>query len=404
MSAASDPSSSPASLQAELAALREEIKWLHAERIEKAAHQVLLERYHQSQVRFRTVFENSPLGHKIIDADLRIRQANPALAQMLGLGSPHELEGRRILEFAHPQHQADWNELQQRLWTHKLPSFSLETRLVRPDGTSFWCQVTSVVFHDEAGQLGYTTLEDISARKQAEADLKRLYDAQETVTHLIAHDLKAPLANIQMIVDVLQGDEQLLATYPAGVQQETRAFLTLIERSCTEANALLRDVLYLGELDAKHLEKERTNLQAFLEARLLMYQVAAQRKGIALRLELPPKVLYAPLHPDKFARVLDNLLSNALKFTPAGEFITVTLHEQAGRVQLSVRDTGVGIPEELQPYLFDKFSDAARLGLYGDTTTGLGLFITKQIVELHGGKIWVESREQQGTTFHIELR
>ena len=167
MSAASD-SSSLASLQVELETLRAEVKSLHAERVEKAAHQVLHERYQQSQVRFRTVFENSPLGHKIIDANLRIRQANWALAQMLGLGSPHELEGRRILEFAHPQHYADGNELQQRLWTHQLPHFSLETRLVRPDGTSFWCQVTSVVFHDEARQLGYTTLEDISAREQAE--------------------------------------------------------------------------------------------------------------------------------------------------------------------------------------------------------------------------------------------
>jgi two-component system sensor histidine kinase VicK len=404
MSATSEPDSSLASLQVELQALRAEIEWLHAERVEKSAHQALTDRYQQSQVRFRTVFENSPLGHKIIDDDLIIRQANPALAQMLGLSSPGELEGRRILEFAHSHHRADWHELQVRLWKHKLPSFSLETCLVRPDGTCFWCQVTSVLFDDEAGPMGYTTLEDISERKKVEENLKRLYDTQETVTHLIAHDLKSPLANIQMLVEVLQGDDQMLGNDPAGGQHEARAFLALIQRSCDEANALLRDVLFLGELDARHLVKQRTALNTFLDDRLLVYRVAAQQKGIGLQLELPAEVLYAALSPDKFARVLDKLLTNALKFTPAGGQITVTLQEQAGRVWISVRDTGVGIPVELQPYLFDKFSDAARLGLYGDTTTGLGLFITKRIVELHGGKIWVESREHEGATFYIELR
>ena len=119
-------------------------------------------------MRFRTVFEQSPLGNKIIDADLRIRQANPALARLLGLAGPADAVGRRIMEFAHPDHRQDWELLQQRLWHDGLPNFVLETQILRPDGAAVWCQITSVLFQDEEGPMGYTSLEDIT-RKASEA-------------------------------------------------------------------------------------------------------------------------------------------------------------------------------------------------------------------------------------------
>jgi two-component system sensor histidine kinase VicK len=162
-------------------------------------------------------------------------------------------------------------------------------------------------------------------------------------------------------------------------------------------------VLYIGQLDAAHLVKQPTDLQAYLTAQLANHRLAAQAKGIALELDLPPQAIHANLHPSKFGRALDNLLVNALKFTPAGGGVTLRLREHAGRPRLSVQDTGVGIPAEYQAHLFDKFSQAARKGLAGESTTGLGLFITQQIVRLHGGNIWVESREQVGTTFFIDL-
>ncbi|WP_022826362.1 hypothetical protein [Hymenobacter norwichensis] len=84
--------------------------------------------------------------------------------------------------------------MQDRLWAHKLLHFTLETCLVRCNGSSFWCQVTSIRFPDEDEELGYTQLEDISDRKILELSLKRLYDAQETIMHLVTHDLKTPIA------------------------------------------------------------------------------------------------------------------------------------------------------------------------------------------------------------------
>jgi two-component system sensor histidine kinase VicK len=147
-------------------ALRAELQRLHQDRTSVEDYQALVDRYEKTQVRFRTVFEHSPLGHKIIDADLLIRQANPAVVAMLGFTQTAELVGRKILDFVHPAHYADWFKLQTQLWAHDVPYFVLETRLVRQSGAVFWCQVTSVLFPDEAGELGYTTLIDVDEQKR----------------------------------------------------------------------------------------------------------------------------------------------------------------------------------------------------------------------------------------------
>jgi two-component system sensor histidine kinase VicK len=192
-------------LETELHVLRSELEWLRAERIDKVAHQALADRYAESQVRFRTIFENSPFGQKIISSDLVIRQANPVVLEMLGCARPEDVVGHQIMEFAHPDHREDWRFFQERLWKHKLPRFTLETCLLRTDGTSLWCQVTSMRFLDGGEELGFTQLEDISERKALELSLKRLYDAQETILHLVTHDLKAPIGHIQLLADLLQG-------------------------------------------------------------------------------------------------------------------------------------------------------------------------------------------------------
>jgi len=86
-----------------------------------------------------------------------------------------------------------------------MPNFRLETCLIRADGSSFWCQVNSTLFPDEGGELGYTILEDITERKELEETNKRLYDAQETILHLVAHDLRGPFATIELLTDLLEG-------------------------------------------------------------------------------------------------------------------------------------------------------------------------------------------------------
>jgi len=394
------------SLKQELAALRAENQALRVGRVVARAHQTQSDEDERRQAWFRTVFENSPFGQKIITPDLIIRQANQAVVQMLGLTCATEVVGRRILEFTHPDFRADWQYLQQRLWMHKLPHFTLETCLVRADGSSLWCQVTSIRFPDGDEELGYTQLEDISERKALELSLKRLYDAQETMLHLVTHDLKTPIAHIQLLASLLQ--RQVDKAPPATSQEPDAAsmanYLALIRQACADATKLLKDVLFLGALDASRLQKQPTDLTALLTTRLAVHQLVAHAKGLSLMLDLPPQAVQANLNPDVFGRAIDNLVSNALKFTPAGGHVTVGLRERPTGVLLTVRDTGIGIPAALQAELFEKFSPSARAGMAGEASTGLGLFITKEIVQLHRGKLWVESQEGSGTCFFVELR
>lgn len=251
-----------------------------------------------------------------------------------------------------------------------------------------------------------STVEDISERKTMELSLKRLYDAQETMLHLVIHDLKAPLGHIQLLTDLLQRQLNAAAgPFVAGSAPAVVKYLDLIRQACATTFKLLQDVLLLGSLDANRLKKEPTDLGTLLERRLAAHHLVAHEKGLALALalDLPPLAVRANLNADAFGRVVDNLVSNALKFTPAGGRVTVALRERAGRALLSVRDTGIGIPAALQADLFEKFSGTARPGVGGEAATGLGLFITRQIVQLHRGKVWVESQEGAGTCFFVEL-
>jgi two-component system sensor histidine kinase VicK len=387
------PHAEPGGLRAENEALRAQLRQLQAEQAVAAEQQQRARADEQHRARFHTIFQNSPLGHKIIGPDLTIRQANPALVAMLGCAHAGQVEGRRILDFAHPAYRADWHHLQEELWAHRLPYFTLETCLIRVNGSSCWCQVHSILFPDQGQDLGYTTLIDTTAHHELQDSLRRLYEAQETILYLVAHDVRSPLAHIQLSVTLLR----------QGKGAETPKYLTIIEQAVAQAEAILKDVLYIGALDARQLPTQLTDLNTYLAAQLAAHRLAAQAKGIVLALELPPQPVQAYLHPGKFGRVVDNLLANALKFTPAGGRVQARVSEHAGRPRLTVQDTGVGIPAALLPHLFDKFSQAAREGLAGESTTGLGLFIKQQIVRLHGGSIWVESRENEGTTFFIEL-
>ena len=131
--------------------------------------------------------------------------------------------------------------------------------------------------------------------------------------------------------------------------------------------------------------------------------LAAEKKHIQIRFHAPAEPVYAGIRAPKFTHVLRNLLTNAVKFTPAGGQVTITLQKEGGKIMLQVSDTGIGIPAHLQESIFQKFTKANRLGTEGESTTGLGLYIVKQIVEKHKGKIWVESKENAGSTFFIQL-
>jgi two-component system sensor histidine kinase VicK len=395
-------------LEAENKALQEEIAHL------RSSNQKASQRFEEhlanegaskkSEHRFRTVFEQSILGKKIIGEDLRILQVNPALQTMLGY-SEGELAGTRIITYAHPHFVHTWQELQKKLWKEKIPSFGIETCLVRKNGSSFWCKVTSILFQDDGHTLGYTIVEDISDRKKIEEKLKKLYDSQEIVTHTVAHDLKNPIHIIKTLSGFLKKDIDALQEINAQKHTQSLTHLNMIESSCEKAYSIIKDLLLIGEIELgkQALEKQPTEMKSFIEPLLYSYQLQAKEKAISLLFECPQEEVYGQVNKEKFVRVIENLVSNAIKFTKGGGQVRVGLKKESQKIVLQVSDTGVGIPEPLQSSIFQKFTKASRQGTEGEETTGLGLYIVKQIIDLHRGKIYFESEENKGTSFFIEL-
>lgn len=390
--------------EAQIQQLREENQQLHSDLLAAqtplASQTDLEERSENSDSRFETIFNQSTLGNKIIDSNLTIIQVNKVLVNLLGY-SAQELIGTRIITYAHPDFVEHWKQMQKELWTNKIPSFQIETCLIKKDGRGCWCQIRSVLFQDKEETLGFTSVEDISERKALEVNLKKLYDHQETIIHMVAHDLRSPLNNIQSLNGILKKklDAPLLV---AAQQVQSLPLIQMIADTCAKALTTVKDLLLIGEM-ASPVTFEKINLRGYLEPQLSILGIDAHKKGIDVQFQADQIPMYTSINQDKFTRLLENLLSNAVKFTNPGGKITLSLSKTGHHILLKVSDTGIGIPAHLQASIFNKFTKAKRKGTQGENTTGLGLYIVKQIVDLHQGTIWVESKENVGTSFFIQL-
>jgi PAS domain S-box-containing protein len=415
-------------LEAQLRAARAEVVRLQLERDQHITQREERERYRLSQVRFRTVFEHSPLGHKIIDADLTIRQANAAVAALLGLASPLELLGHTILEFAHPDYAADWSRLQDALWSHHLPWFAIETCLVRPDGSVVWCRVTSVLFPDESGELGYTTLEDISGRKRLEEQVQHYTQAMEdanadlaasneelrvtneellesntalghvnteldTFVYAASHDLRLPVTNLQGLVHAL------VAQLPAEARQaeHVEPILGLMQELMAHFRHTLDRLADFGTTRQETgLPRESVHLAAVLdEVRVeLAPQFEATKGELVVELAGQASLWFAAKHVHS---VLLNLVSNALKYRHPDRppVVRVRSYREAGRLVVSVQDNGLGLSEGQQQQLFGLFK---RLHPRVEGT-GVGLYLVRKILDQAGGSIHVESELGRGSIF-----
>ncbi|MDF7815868.1 PAS domain-containing sensor histidine kinase [Hymenobacter sp. YC55] len=413
-------------LEAENTTLRAEVARLQAHE----SQLVHVERYQQSQVRFHTIFEHSPLGHKIIDADLIIRQANTTIVGMLGLASPLELLGHRIMEFAHPDYVADWTRLQQQLWAHRLPWFALDTCLLRADGQPLWCRVTSVLFPDEGGELGYTTLEDISVRHELEAQVQdvaqQLQRANEDLDVLIeelrvtneelleansqlghanseldtffyaaSHDLRLPISNLQGLVEVLV--EQLPPE--ARRAEQVEPVLRMMQESMTRfRHTLDRLADFNSSRLAADAPREVVELAAVLEEvrREVAPLLLAADGQLLVELAGSARISFAT----KYAHsVVLNLVSNALKYRhpDRAPVVQVRSYYELGQVVLRIQDNGLGLSEVQQQQLFRPFK---RLHSHVEGT-GMGLYLVKKILDNAGGKIRLESELDRGSTFIV---
>jgi signal transduction histidine kinase len=240
---------------------------------------------------------------------------------------------------------------------------------------------------------------EAEARRLAEdkARLEEIDRAKMQFIRLVTHELQAPVAAIQNYLQLIMD-----GYVPPDKQRQT------IEKCMDRADeqmALIADLLELGKLQAvgPHSAVTRVSLDELLRKALEPLQLQAEHKRLRLSVDIVGEPLTVRGNPDQLKSVWTNLIGNAIKYTPSGGSVEVSLRGGQGRVVGEVKDTGIGIPREQQSQLFTEFfraENAKKMNLRG---TGLGLAIVKQVVQNAGGQILVESEAGRGSTFTFVL-
>jgi len=225
----------------------------------------------------------------------------------------------------------------------------------------------------------------LSALEQSQRENARLIK-------IMAHDLRNPIGAGSSIATLLLEEPDITG--------EQRQMLELIRNSSSHSLEMITDLLH-ANTTIEGMKKESIDLPSLLQYCLDELRFKADEKQQQIHLQAEPIILL--VNREKIWRVLSNLITNAIKFSPPDKVITIDLHQEGSTVLLSIKDQGIGIPPELGEQVFDLFSESKRPGTSGEESFGLGLYISKQIVEAHGGKIWFISVAGRGTTFYVAL-
>jgi len=215
----------------------------------------------------------------------------------------------------------------------------------------------------------------------------------------ISHELRTPLTSIQNSVS------NILAGVTGKVADKTRQYLYAMKMDCHRFADLINDLLDVAKLEAGNMPITRKvmDLDALIRTAVKEFHEESVKAGIQLNCQTAGTI--TPIFADvkKIHQVLRNLIRNAIQFTPAGGQITVSLEPQGSSIVTCVRDTGVGISQDIQKYIFTKFYQVARQAGPGFKGSGLGLAICKGIIQIHGGSIWLESEPSKGSRFYFSL-
>ena len=223
-------------------------------------------------------------------------------------------------------------------------------------------------------------------------DLTRLNQIQTNILSVVAHDLRTPNNNVISLVNILKD--------PTISSSDKDEFHDMILASCTSSNEIIEDLLNIARSEFQEGKLEYLDVAVFLETVLVNYN-KINNCSQQINFKTPPGKYHSRLNARKMQRVIENILSNAVKFSAADAVINVELSTEYGKNIILIADNGIGIPVDLMPHLFSRFSKAGRKGLKGEDSNGLGLSICKLLVEQQQGELSIQSKEGKGT--HVKI-
>ena len=356
----------------------------------------------EETVRRRILIDQSSDGIVIVDKDGYVIEANLKFAEMLGYSREEVLS----------LNQYDWNakftpdELNDMRSQVDENGYHCEKRHRRKDGTLYDVDISSNAAMFGEDKLIFCVCRDVTERKQAEKDLLKAKLEAESASRAksqfiatMSHELRTPLTSVIGFSDVLSTNTSEKLT------EKEQGYIDNIRNSGEQLLNIINDILELLKIDSGKIELECEKFfvkEVFDEILPIMTQMASKKNiDISVNNEIPFETIFADRVRVK--RIMYNLLSNAIKFSHENSVVSVIADKNDTTIEVSVSDTGIGIPKDRLKYIFDLFTqvDSSDTRKYGGT--GLGLAIVKQLVELHKGTIWVESEEGKGSTFTFAL-
>lgn len=225
----------------------------------------------------------------------------------------------------------------------------------------------------------------LTSLEQSQADNTRMM-------RIVAHDLRNPIGGIYSLASMMLEEPDR--------SEEDRVMLDLMKTSGQNSLELVDNLLQL-QFSSEQLKKESVDIAEMLKYCVALLKSKADVKQQQIDLKIVPATVTAS--GEKLWRVISNLIANAIKFSPNGSKIKIKMMPKKQGIRILVKDEGIGIPAEMSEKIFDLFTEAKRLGTAGEQPFGMGLAISKQIVEAHNGKIWFENNTNSGTTFYVDL-
>ena len=372
----------------------------------------------QRESLFRRYFEQSLLGIAMTSPDKGWLAANDRLCEILGYNFA-ELQRMTWEEMTYPDDLAADLEQFNRVMAGKIDGYELDKRFIHREGHTIDVSLSVKCLRQDDGAVDYfvAMIQDISDRKRAEQELQRSNEELLKATRLkdeflatMSHELRTPLNAILGMAESLQE-----AIYGPLHPPQIKALQT-IEKSAFHLLDLINDILDVAKIEAGeiHLDCHPTPVRSLCQSSLVFVQPQAEKKGLQLLLDCPPGLPDLYVDERRIRQVLINLLNNAVKFTPQGGTVTLTVSLAVETLlteadplptslRLTVSDTGIGIAPEHLAQIFTPFFQVESTLSRRYEGTGLGLTLVKRIVELHGGTVSVQSTLEKGSHFSLDL-
>jgi PAS domain S-box-containing protein len=379
------------------------LETMHMESKKRQAENSLKE----SEKRFFNAFEHAAIGMAIISINGNFIRVNRALTEITGY-SKEELLTKNISSITHPDDlETDFEQIQLML-NHDSNYYNREKRYIHKLGHEIWILLNaSILFDDDGSPLYFISqIQDISERKAAERELILAKEKAEEMNELknvflanMSHELRTPMVGIMGAAEVFKGSDSI---------EEIRNFSVLLEDSSKRLLRTLNQILDISKMEAQNLilYKKEILIDEVIRNAVAIFEIEAKRKNLWLNFDFLKTGLILELDEDLFINLINNLISNAIKFTLEGGIsilVRSAVLENREHAEIIVCDTGIGIPKEKFDLIFEPFRQISEGVARNYEGTGLGLTLVKKYTEIMGGKISVKSELGKGTSFYLHF-